>query len=68
VLFRSKNIEKKIPEINSLLEDIGLGTLLSVGASIALPALGLAIIPGIIVFGSASWLMKKIKDEIKGKN
>jgi hypothetical protein len=57
-----KQIERKIPEITNLLGSIGFGTLGSIGASVLFPTLGIAFLPGVIVFGSGYWIISKIKE------
>ena len=59
---RQKNIEKNIPKIGTILETIGIGTIGSVGTTVLIPSLGLAIIPGVIIFGGAYYLINKIKE------
>jgi hypothetical protein len=59
---KEKDIEKKTPEINNLLEGIGFGTASSVGMGILTTSLGVAgvsFFPGVIVFGGAYYLLKK---------
>jgi DNA integrity scanning protein DisA with diadenylate cyclase activity len=61
-----KGIENKTSEIKDILESIGIGTLSTIGAGIFLPFVGitgLAILPGIVVFGSTTWLIKKIMEK-----
>jgi len=53
-----KNIEYKTSEVVSLLESIGAGSIATIGTSLLVPSLGIALIPGIVVFGSAHYLMK----------
>lgn len=56
-----KKIETKISEAARILETIGAGTLGSVGASILLPTLGIAFVPGIIVFATSYWVINEIR-------
>jgi hypothetical protein len=51
-----KNIESSVPAVVKLLESIGAGTLGSIGTGLLVPALGLAFLPGVLVFGSAYYL------------
>lgn len=53
-----KDIEKSVRQAVGLLESIGAGTLGTVGASILVPGLGLALLPGVIIFGSTYYLSK----------
>ena len=55
-----KNIEYKTSEVVNILESVGAGSLATIGASVLVPALGVALIPGIIVFGSAHYLVRLI--------
>lgn len=54
-----KDVEKHIVKANSLLESIGVGTLSTIGVSALAPTLGIAIVPGIILFGAPYYLLKK---------
>lgn len=53
-----KDVEKSVPYAVDLLESVGAGALGTIGTSLLLPALGLTLIPGIVVFGSAYYLGK----------
>lgn len=53
-----KDIEKDVPHAVAFLESLGAGTLGVVGTSIVAPTLGLAFLPGVIIFGSAYYLGK----------
>lgn len=55
-----KNVEKNVPVISEWLESLGAGTLGSIGAGALVPALGLAFLPGVIVFGSAYYISKML--------
>ena len=55
-----KNVEKSVPSIVGFLEAIGAGTIGAVGTSVLAPTLGIALLPGVIVFGSAYYLIKLI--------
>ena len=55
-----KNVEKTVPRIVGFLEAIGAGTVGAVGTSVLAPTLGIALLPGVIVFGSAYYLIKLI--------
>jgi DNA integrity scanning protein DisA with diadenylate cyclase activity len=55
-----KNVEKSVPYAIELLESIGAGTIGTIGTSLLIPALGIALVPGIIVFGSAYYLGKML--------
>lgn len=53
-----KNVEKTVPRIVGFLEAIGAGTVGAIGTSVLAPTLGIALLPGVIVFGSAYYLIK----------
>jgi len=53
-----KDVEKSIPYAVDLLESVGAGTIGIIGTSLLIPTLGITLIPGIIVFGSAYYLGK----------
>ena len=58
-----KDVEKSVPYAVDLLESVGAGTIGTIGTSLLIPTLGIALIPGLIVFGSAYFLGKML---IKG--
>lgn len=53
-----KNVEKSIPHAVRALESIGAGTLGAIGTSLLAPTLGIALLPGVILFGSAYYLAR----------
>ncbi len=53
-----KDVDKSVSKAVQLLESVGAGTIGAVGAGILVPALGITLVPGIIVFGSAYYLGK----------
>lgn len=53
-----KNIEKSVPEAVNILESLGAGTVGTIGTSLLVPTLGIAFLPGVIMFGSAYYLAK----------
>lgn len=53
-----KNVESEVPKAIDLLESIGAGAIGTIGTSILIPTLGITLLPGIIVFGSAYYLGK----------
>lgn len=62
---RQKDIEKKIPEINKIMESVGWGTLGTIGAGLLAPALGIVITSGITIFvvtTGLTYTIKKIRD------
>lgn len=54
----AKNIQYKTKEAVNILESIGVGSLVTLGAITAIPTAGITLIPGIIVFGSSYFLIK----------
>jgi len=56
-----KNVEKNVSKAVDLLESVGAGTLGTVGAGILAPGLGIALLPGIVLFGSAYYLTKFLR-------
>jgi hypothetical protein len=59
-----KGIEKKTHEAVNIMESIGVATLGVISTSIMVPTLGLTLIPGIIIFGSAHYLLKSLANYI----
>ena len=55
-----RNVEKSIPVAVNVLESVGAGTLGALGTTLLAPTLGMALLPGIVIFGSAYYLGKKI--------
>ncbi len=53
-----KNVEKSVPGVVGFLEAIGAGTVGAVGTGLLAPALGIALLPGVLVFGSAYYLVR----------
>jgi len=56
-----KNVEKSVPNAINILESVGAGTIGAIGTSLLVPALGIALLPGIVVFGSAYYLGKLLR-------
>ena len=54
-----KGIEKKSSEISQLLEGAGVGVLSVIGVT-SIGIIGITLIPGVIVFGGAYYLLKKL--------
>ena len=57
-----KNIEKKVSEASHVLESVGFGTFSAIGVAALAPTLGIAIVPGIILFGAPYYIFKRIKE------
>lgn len=53
-----RGVENSVSHAVEALESIGAGTLGTLGTSLLIPSLGIALLPGIIVFGSAYYLGK----------
>lgn len=60
-----KNVEKSVPRISTMLESVGAGLLGTIGAVSLAPALGVALIPGVLVFGGSYYALKKILNKLK---
>jgi hypothetical protein len=59
-----KDVEKSVPLAVNLLESVGAGAIGAIGTSLLIPALGITLIPGIIVFGSAYYLGKLLSNKL----
>jgi DNA integrity scanning protein DisA with diadenylate cyclase activity len=59
-----KNVEKSIPQAVSILESVGAGTIGTLGTGLLVPSLGLTLLPGVIVFGSAYYLGKILSEKL----
>jgi hypothetical protein len=55
-----KDVEKSVPVAVKILESVGAGTLGAIGTTLLIPALGVSLLPGILVFGSVYYLTKLI--------
>lgn len=53
-----KDVENSVSSAVQILESVGAGTIGALGTSVLVPTLGLAFLPGVIVFGSAYFLGK----------
>jgi len=62
-----KNIEKSIPKITTVLESLGAGFLGTIGVVTLVPALGVAFIPGVLIFSGSYFAVRKIIDKLKNK-
>ncbi|MBD3252853.1 hypothetical protein GF386_03925 [Candidatus Pacearchaeota archaeon] len=60
-----KGVEKSVSGAVDILESIGAGTIGTIGTGILAPALGITLLPGIIVFGSAYYLGKILTKRFK---
>jgi hypothetical protein len=62
---KQKDIEKKIPEINKIIESVGWGTLGTIGMGLLAPAIGVVITSGITIFvvsTGVAYFLKKAKE------
>lgn len=55
-----KNVEESVSPAVDMLESIGAGTIGTIGTTLLAPTLGVALLPGVIVFGSAYYFGKKL--------
>ena len=62
-----KDVEKSVHAAVNILESIGAGTIGALGTGLLVPALGISLLPGIIVFGSAYYLGKMLSKYFKRK-
>ena len=66
-----KGIETKTTEAANMLESLGFGSLATISSTLLAPAVlvgaGIAIIPGIIIFGTAHYVAKQIVNSFKPK-
>lgn len=60
-----KDVEKNVHKISTLLEGLGAGFLGTIGAVTLAPALGIAFIPGVLIFGGSYIAIKKIIEKFK---
>jgi hypothetical protein len=62
-----KNVEKSVPGVIGFLEAIGAGAVGTIGTGFLAPTLGISLLPGVIVFGSAYYLIKLLNRKF-GRN
>jgi len=60
-----KNVEDSVPQAVGVLESVGVGTIGMIGTSLLVPSLGIALLPGVVVFGSAYYLGKMLTKKWK---
>lgn len=58
-----KNVEKKISIISEMLESAGAGVIGTIGTVALAPAIGITLIPGIIIFGGSYYAIKSFIDK-----
>jgi len=61
----NKKIEKEVSFISKLLESTGAGVIGTVGTATLVPTLGIALIPGILVFGGSYYALKALVEKVK---
>lgn len=66
-----KNIKKNLQEANHVLESVGFGTFSTIGvtaaASAGLIPFGIAVVPGILLFGAPYYILKKLHEKRQNK-
>jgi len=60
-----KNVEQNVSYAVKILESVGAGAVGTIGTSLLFPPLGIALLPGIIFFGSAYYIGKMIKKKFE---
>jgi DNA integrity scanning protein DisA with diadenylate cyclase activity len=60
-----KNVENSVGDAVNVLEGVGAGTIGAIGTSILAPTAGLALLPGIVLFGSGYYLIKLLHRKMK---
>lgn len=60
-----RDVEKSVPQAVNVLESIGAGAIGALGTSVLVPGLGIAMLPGVVVFGSAYYLGKILSKRFK---
>ena len=62
-----KNVEKNIPLMSKILESTGAGVIGTIGTVAVVPTLGIALIPGIILFGGSYFAIKSFLEKYRKK-
>ncbi|MEK6926619.1 MAG: DNA integrity scanning protein DisA nucleotide-binding domain protein [Nanoarchaeota archaeon] len=60
-----KDVEKQIPMMTKVLESTGAGLIGTIGTAVLAPTLGIALIPGIVVFGGSYFAIKSFLEKNK---
>jgi len=60
-----RGVESSVSGAVNILESIGAGTIGTIGSGLLIPSLGITLLPGIIIFGSAYYLGKIISKRFK---
>jgi hypothetical protein len=58
-----KNVEKGVPFVSKILESTGAGLIGTIGTATLAPTLGIALIPGLIIFGGGYFAIKALLDK-----
>jgi len=58
-----KNIEKETPLVSRILESTGAGVIGTLGTAVLAPTLGIALIPGLIIFGGSYYAIKSFLEK-----
>ena len=61
-----KNVEESVSSAVHILESIGAGAIGAVGTGLLVPTLGIALVPGVVLFGSAYYLAKVLTKKFNG--
>ncbi len=61
-----KNVEKSIPLMSKVLESTGAGLIGTIGTVALAPTLGVALLPGIILFGGSYFAIKSFLEKYNG--
>jgi len=56
-----KNVETKVDEVHNILESIGVGAISALSIAALAPSVGIAVVPGILLFGVPYYLFKKLR-------
>lgn len=59
-----KNVEKSVPKALQVFNSVVDVTAITVGTSIAAPIVGITFLPGVIIFGSAYYILKQFGGKI----
>jgi len=55
-----KNVEKSVGKVSGILESIGAGLIGTIGTAALAPSLGIALIPGVLVFGGSYYAIRSL--------
>ncbi len=62
-----KNVDQGVSQAVQVLESVGAGTIGALGTSLLVPGLGIALLPGVMVFGSVYYLTKIMRKKFNGR-